>query len=111
MKIIYFAFFLSVFFFACQKSNQHSEILHQKESIVTYTLVNMEDGWGYKIFSGGSLYVEQLIIPGARGNQKFKTPKQAEDVALLMIKKMENGIFPPSVEVAELDSLKIEYVH
>jgi len=109
MRIIYFAFFISLILASCQKSNQNTEILPDNEPIVTYTLVDLGDGWGFKIYSGGSLLIEQLIIPCAHGYQKFNSRRDAEEIALLMIKKMQKGIFPPSIEFTELDSLKIEY--
>lgn len=63
------------------------------------------NGFGYDIYLNGKHYVHQPTIPAISGNQGFKTKEQAQRVAELVVHKIRNNILPPSVSIAELDSL------
>lgn len=78
------------------------------KSDYSYEVVHSVNGsWGYDIYKGKKLFIHQLNIPGLPGNDGFKTRKDAENVAMLVIMKLKNGIMPPTVSNEELKGLKI----
>ena len=103
-----FLFFLlvtwSVNCFCQTNSNKKSQNLI---SIKTFNTTNI--GWGYDILRNGKLYVHQPNIPAVAGNAGFKTEVDAKKVAGLMKHKIEKNILPPTIDIKELDSLKIKY--
>lgn len=115
---------LSIIFFSCQQSKndtiqQDSGLSHAPEdtvakepalteSVYSYTLFETDGkGWGYKIFDNGTLIINQPHIPAISGNQGFSTSEKAEITAGYAIHKMELGFIPPTISVAELDSLGV----
>lgn len=68
---------------------------------------NEGNGWGYSIFKGSALFIQQKTIPSIPGNSGFQTREDAEKVAEYVTSKLENDIFPPSVNPKELDSLGV----
>lgn len=82
----------------------------KNESAYFYTIDFKEDtGWGYSIFKGSALFIQQKTIPSVPGNSGFQTREDAEKVAECVTTKLENDIFPPSVNPKELDSLGISF--
>lgn len=65
-------------------------------------------GWGYDIMKNGKLLIHQPHIPAANGIKGFDSEKDAKKVAELMIEKIDEGIFPPSITLEELKELKIK---
>jgi hypothetical protein len=65
-------------------------------------------GWGYNVLINNKIYIHQEFIPAVKGNQAFKSKKDAEKVANLVIIKMKKGVLP-SIKKNELDSLKVGY--
>ena len=55
------------------------------------------------------LYIEQPIIPCISGNRAFKTKKEVQKTADLVVYKIKRNILPPILKIEELDSLNIEY--
>lgn len=64
-------------------------------------------GYGYIIKLDGNPYIFQATIPAISGNKGFTNVMDAEKTAGLVAYKLRNHINPPSVSVAELDSLGI----
>ena len=76
----------------------------------TYRIIASEGNtYGYDILVKNNILIHQPNIPGRPGNKGFQTKGDAEKVALLIIKKLQQGIMPPATSTKELDSLKIKY--
>ncbi len=69
---------------------------------------NNDGKFGYEIFENGRKIIRQSIIPSFEGNNKFASKEDALKVGELMIFKIQNGNFPPTVTNDELDSLGIK---
>ena len=89
------------------KANEQSEKGGQKDSSkVTYVLIdNISGGYGYEIFDNGKKVITQPYMPGGAGKKAFTNKKDAAKVAGFVVKKIEQGEFPPGVSKTELDSL------
>lgn len=74
----------------------------------TYEIVPISEGnWGYQLFQNGKMIINQTTIPSVQGNNGFATAEKAERTAEYILKKLENGIFPPTVEQKELEELDV----
>ncbi len=67
-----------------------------------------DHGWYYEIYKGNSLLIKQKKIPGVPGNQYFKSNKEAEKIAWLVVGKLEHKI-SPNITRVELDSCNIDF--
>ena len=67
----------------------------------------IEDGWGYKVLNQDSLLINQPFIPMISGIKRFKTEDDALKTGSLMVAKIKAGVFPPTINLSELDSLHI----
>jgi len=108
-------FFLPFFIFAsCNPGDsKHHDLLGTvktepvKNLIRTEVFAISDNKFGYSIYENDKLVIKQEIIPGISGNTCFCSEQDAREAADLMKYKMENGIFPPTINPRELDSLKI----
>lgn len=66
-----------------------------------------EVGWGYQIFDGNKLMINQKHIPAIQGLQGFETKEDAEKTAQYVLDQVEAGIFPPTITTSILDSLGV----
>lgn len=67
------------------------------------------EGYGFDIYQNGKVLIHQNAIPAIQGNKAFVSEAEAKAVGSLMLYKISNGIMPPTVDIKELDSLKIRY--
>jgi hypothetical protein len=81
----------------------------EKRKVEIKTFLNADKSWGYKILVDGKLYINQTHIPAVPGNKGFASESDAKKCAGVMKKKIEKNIMPPTVEIKDLDSLKIKY--
>jgi hypothetical protein len=63
--------------------------------------------YGYQILKDGELMIDQKNIPAIQGNKAFSSRLDAQTVAHFALDKIKNGVFPPTISVAELDSLGV----
>jgi hypothetical protein len=68
-----------------------------------------ENTYGYEVLIENKVFIYQPNIPGKAGIKGFKKKTDAEKVARLVIKKLSQGIMPPTVEEKELIELKINF--
>lgn len=91
---------------AAQHGEHRQPAVTKKESGFTVHLLPLPDGtWGYDILKSGRLMIHQPSIPGMPGNSGFKTQTQALKVAELVIRKIKQGMVPPTVTPEELKKL------
>ncbi|MEO6358224.1 MAG: DUF4907 domain-containing protein [Ferruginibacter sp.] len=75
----------------------------------TYRIIASEGNtYGYEILVKNKVLIHQTNIPGMPGNKGFENKSEAEKVARLVIKKLQKGMMPPTIEKRELDSLRIK---
>ena len=72
-------------------------------------LQNDTGGWYYEVKVDKKTLIIQKNIPAISGNIAFADSVEASLVAGVVINKLGRGIFPPSMRVSEIDSLKINY--
>lgn len=103
--ILAFAAAIYFLFFNERGVNQGSEGL----SRFKVETIRGEHGWGYHIRQDTTLLIEQSVIPGVPGSNGFSSQEEAAKTAELVKHKLDQGIFPPTVSVQELDSMGIKY--
>jgi hypothetical protein len=64
-------------------------------------------GYGYDIFIGNHLYIRQQYMPAVPDNIVFSSEKKAFKTASLVAGKILKQMLPPSVTLAELDSMGV----
>ena len=90
--------------------NTNSPVIIYSHSDTTYRIVpSIANTYGYEILINGKAFIHQKNIPGLAGSTGFKRKEDAEKAARLVIKKLNAGIMPPSIDKHELDSMKVKY--
>ena len=64
-------------------------------------------GWGYSILEGTKVVVNQPHIPAIQGIKGFTSEARALRAGEEAAYKMEQGVVPPTLTVAELKALKV----
>ena len=77
------------------------------DNFTVKTIFSPDIGWGYQILNNDKLYINQPHIPAVAGIKGFSDESKAKITADFMIYKLNNGIFPPTISVEELDSLGV----
>jgi len=105
-----FAAAIYFLFFKGQKENQGGEG-RSREGLSRFKVetVRGEHGWGYHIRQDTTLVIDQKVIPGIPGINGFATEQEAAKTGALVKQKLDRGIFPPTIDSRELDSLGIKY--
>ena len=95
---------------AAQESESPTYGIQSKENKTAYSariIFTDSLGWGYQIFDGNTMLINQLHIPSIQGNRGFKSREAAQLTANFILYKLSNGVFPPTVDEKELDSLGV----
>ncbi len=79
------------------------------DNYTSKTIINGDSTYGYKVLVGNKVLIQQSNIPGIAGTKGFKRKAYAEKTAQLVIKKLSQGIMPPTIDVKELENLKIHF--
>lgn len=113
MKItaFFFSLMISILYFSCSKNEQNltekKTVNKYDKALLSYKVYKVDSGWGYKIYKNKKVFIKQPIIPAINATIPFKTKKDAEKVAKLVIEKMQKQIGLPSISIEELDSLGV----
>lgn len=89
-----------------QKNNQKAENTTLSKNYKYEIIINKDKTFGYKIIADGKPMINQESMPAVPGNKGFPRKIDAERMANLVIFKLKNNIMPPTVSVAEVDSIK-----
>lgn len=97
MKVI--IVLLAVFLIGCSSDNSDNKPLHYKLKVER---IKGNDYWQYAVFKGENRVIEQAFVPAFPGKQPFYDSATATAVGLIVVKKLDSGIFPPSVSKSEV---------
>ena len=75
-------------------------------STIVTKVISTNDGYGYQILEGDKILIQQEVIPAVAGKQSFRTVKDAQFVADVVLYKLLKGD-SPMLTVQELDELDI----
>ncbi len=89
------------------KSTVDSTTALNKKTDYSVKSIQTENGWGYQIFKGKKLLINQPTIPAVQGNKSFSSELDAIKVGDLVVNKLLQNQFPPTVSSEELISLGI----
>ncbi len=84
-----------------------SVVKSNKPSDFSVKSIQLENGWGYQIFKGKKLFINQKNIPAVQGNKSFTSERDALTAGEFVVNKLLQNQFPPTVTVEELISLGI----
>ncbi|HIP32851.1 MAG TPA: DUF4907 domain-containing protein [Crocinitomicaceae bacterium] len=105
---------IAIIFFACSEEKKQTIEPTLKKEVVqaspshSYKIIFEEKlGWGYQIFNGSTLLINQTHIPAVQGLKGFETKEKATIAAEYILSEVKNGNFPPTVTVEVLDSLNV----
>lgn len=84
-----------------------SVVKPNKPSDFSVRSIQLENGWGYQIFKGTKLLINQKNIPAVQGNQSFTSEKDALKAGEFVVNKLIHNQFPPTLTIEELISLGI----
>ncbi|MGB5434842.1 MAG: DUF4907 domain-containing protein [Maribacter sp.] len=76
-----------------------------KSAMVT-KVIYVNDGYGYQILKGNKILIQQEVIPAVAGRRSFRTIKDAQFVADMVLSKISKGD-SPVLTVQELNELDI----
>ncbi len=78
------------------------------EKTISYKIVFTEnEGWGYQIFEGSTMLINQIHIPVIQGIHSFSSKENATKTADYIMQEVKNGNFPPTLTQEILDSLDV----
>ena len=112
---IKYLFIIPLVLLSCETEEQNTFAPTPKEtesksetSLLSSKIIFKEDiGWGYQIFEGNKMVINQEHIPAVQGMHGFNTKEHAEIAADFVLNKIKNGLFPPTLTPDELDSMGI----
>ncbi|GLU45304.1 DUF4907 domain-containing protein [Allomuricauda sp. NBRC 101325] len=103
VKIVVLAVVVGLVFFAV---TQMASTPKKEPTKLEKVVIAVDQGYGYQIFYGDELVVQQEYVPAVNGMQTFATPEDAEQVADLVISKIEERT-SPIVTLEELMDMDI----
>jgi hypothetical protein len=85
-----------------------AEIREKNTSVYEVRTVENASGWGYEVWQDGAMVIKQEHIPAVQGIRAFSSQEQAQKAAEIIKAKLEQGIFPPTMSMAELQSIGVD---
>jgi len=109
-KIVYVVLVVTISL-ACNSADdwQYTDSFAEKSKVQMEIIEISTCSYGYAIRQNGVLLIKQQHIPAIHELKSFVNPAEAERVGMLVKEKVEQKIFPPTIVVGELDSLRISY--
>ncbi|MEC7264789.1 MAG: DUF4907 domain-containing protein [Bacteroidota bacterium] len=104
-KLIATILILGLFFYGVTHLSLDKE---EHQTTLRKEIIKVENGYGYQIFSGEKLLVQQEFIPAVKGYQTFQSAKDAKKVANLVIEKIRERT-NPQISVDELKELGVVF--
>ena len=94
---------------AATQTRKSEKIAQSKTpSAYSFKIIGTTGNFGYQILDAtGKMVINQPNIPAIQGIKGFSSENDARKAAEFVIQKIDNGHFPPTFTVAELDSLRI----
>lgn len=75
---------------------------------ISYKIIFTEnEGWGYQIFEGSTMLINQIHIPVIQGLHSFSSKENATRTAEYIMQEVKTGNFPPTLTKEILDSLDV----
>ncbi|MCX6232799.1 MAG: DUF4907 domain-containing protein [Bacteroidetes bacterium] len=99
------AFLISLIVLISCDSNTKKENSSAKDVFTIKTFQPDATGWGYDILKDNKVIIHQPNIPAIEGNHLFRTDAEARKIAVLVVEKLKNNIFPPSLTKEEVEAV------
>jgi len=80
----------------------------KNSSVYEVRTVENASGWGYEVWQDGAMVIKQEHIPAVQGIRAFSSQEQAQKAAEIIKAKLDQGIFPPTMSMAELQSIGVD---
>lgn len=87
---------------------KEAEKREENSSVCEVRTVENSSGWGYEVWQNGAMVIKQEHIPAVQGIHAFSSQEQAQKAAEIIKAKIEQGIFPPTMSIAELQSIGVD---
>ena len=87
---------------------KRDEIPEKNTSVYEVRTVENASGWGYEVWKDGAMVIKQEHIPAVQGIRAFSSQEQAQKAAEIIKAKLDQGIFPPTMSMAELQSIGVD---
>ncbi|MBL6448330.1 DUF4907 domain-containing protein [Fulvivirga sp. 29W222] len=94
-----------MFLIACKQKQEKNQDASNLEGFYYEILTNSDGTYGYTIFKEKKPLIIQEFRPGVKGTLGFVKRRHAVDVVKLVISKIKDGEFPPTVVKEEIDSI------
>ena len=85
-----------------------AEKREKNSSVYDVRTVENASGWGYEVWQDGAMVIKQEHIPAVQGIRAFSSQEQAQKAAEIIKAKLDQGIFPPTMSMAELQSIGVD---
>lgn len=94
---------LGLLFFGTTKLTSKTK---NEAAVLSKKAIKVDGGFGYQIFSGKKLLVQQEFMPSVQGKVPFRSAKDALKVATLVMDKINAGT-QPIIKKEELKQLNL----
>lgn len=71
----------------------------------TVVFRNNDGSFGYDVLQDTQLLIRQITVPAKSGTSGFKDSLKALQVAEFVVSKIKAGVFPPTIQATEIDSI------